>query len=301
MRTPHVYIVGQTASGKTGFSLDCAEDLDLEIINTDSLLFYKDLNIGTAKPSKEELGRVRHHFVDVCGVGENLTASRFEKKASELLENSEKSFLCVGGSGFYIKALDSGLLPLPETDLSIKEEVLQIEDPVSELKKVDPDFFDKISQNDLYRVGRALEVYKQTGKPLTQWQKDYAPKPVAKKIAFEWERSKLRERIEERAALMLKQGFVDEVKELLKNDSEVLKTWKPLTSVGYLQVVQYLSGEIKTLPELKEEIVLRTMQLSKRQKTWFKKDQTVTWFEAGDYKKAADFIRSAFEENLWRV
>jgi len=300
-RSPHLYIVGQTASGKTGFSLDVAEKLGLEIINTDSLLFYKDLRIGTAKPSAEELSRVNHHFIDVCDVGEELTASAYEKEAGHLLDKSEKSFLCVGGSGFYIKALDSGLLPLPETDLKIKAEVLELSDPVAELKKVDPLFFDKISENDLYRVGRALEVYKQTGKPLTQWQTEFSARPLAKKIAFDWERSKLKERISQRADLMLKEGFVDEVRDLLKHKQKVLDSWKPISSVGYLQVVQYLNGEIKTLSDLREEIVLRTMQLSKRQKTWFKKDQTVTWFESGDYKKAADFIKAAFEENQWRA
>lgn len=305
MRSPHVYIVGQTASGKTGFALDFIEDhaneLDLEIINTDSLLFYKDLNIGTAKPSREELEQVKHHFVDICEVGEELTASAYEKKASKVLEDSKKSFLCVGGSGFYIKALDSGLLPLPETDAKIKAEVLDIPDPVGELKKVDPDFFEKISENDLYRVGRALEVYKQTGKPLTQWQKEFDSKPRAQKIAFEWDRSVLHERIKLRAEQMLKLGFVGEVEELLKNDPEVLKNWKPFSSVGYVQVTQYLKGEIKTLPDLKEEMVLRTMQLSKRQKTWFKKDASVTWFDSKDVGKAKVFLKAVFRENLWRV
>jgi len=301
MRAPHVYVVGQTASGKTRFSLDFAEDFGLEIINTDSLLFYRDLNIGTAKPSREELALVKHHFVDVCDIGEELTASRFEKLASKTLEDTNKKFLCVGGSGFYIKALDLGLLPLPDTDPKIKAQVLEISDPASELKKVDPNFFDKISPNDLYRVGRALEVYRQTGKPLTLWQKEFNPKPVAKKIAFDWDRSELHKRIKLRTKQMLNLGFVGEVEALLRDNPNILKNWKPISSVGYLQVVQYLNGVIKTLSDLEDEIVLRTVQLSKRQKTWFKKDETVTWFKADDFDKAKDFLKTAFEENLWKA
>ncbi len=319
-RTPHIYIVGQTASGKTGLSLDACEALrkegfEAEVLNTDSLLFYKGLDVGTAKPTKRERSEVRHHLIDVCEVGEELTASDYLKKAKEVLavkkkNDEKKKFLCVGGSGFYVNALDVGLLPLPETDLKIKAEVELVLDPVEELEKVDLKFFDKISRNDLYRVRRALEVYRQTGKPLSQWQAEYSPKPLAKKIAFDLDRDFLRKRITKRAHLMVDEGILDEVN-LLLNSGHV--EWRPLFSVGYLQALKYLKGEIKTKDEMIEEMVIKTMQLSKRQKTWFKKDKSVTWFEVSDKGrdqdvaiekarvKAKDYILKAFKEDSWKV
>lgn len=299
-RAPHIYVVGQTASGKTGFSLELSEKLGLEILNTDSLLFYKDLSIGTAKPSQAELKKVKHHLIDICEVGEELTASNYEKKAEDILKKSACPMLCVGGSGFYIKALDVGLLPLPETDLNIKSQVEKIEDPVADLKDKDKVILNKISENDLYRVRRALEVFYQTGKPLSKWQEEFTPKPFAKKLAFEIERPELKKRIEMRADQMLKEGLVEEVESLLKKNPEA-KNWKPLHSVGYEQVLHFLEGQYDSLEKMKEDIVIRTMQLSKRQKTWFKKDKTVTWFDLKDHQKAKDFVIKSFEEHSWRA
>lgn len=295
---PHVYIVGQTASGKTGFSLDLAEELNLEIINTDSLLFYKGLDIGTAKPTKDEQSKIVHHLIDTSNPGDELTAADYLNEAKQLLKDDSKRYLMVGGSGFYINALDVGLLPLPETDPKIREEVLGLTNKVELLKEVDPDIFDKISENDLYRVGRALEVFKQTGRPLSQWQKEFDPKPLAKKIAFELERDFLRSRITERASLMVKEGLVEETKKALEKG---FPDWKPLHSVGYAQVLKYLSGEIETEVAMIEEMVNKTMQLSKRQKTWFKKDKSVKWFDFEDKAGARDYIIKTFEENSWRV
>lgn len=298
--SPHIYIVGQTASGKTGLSLDICQELniDCEILNTDSLLFYKGLDVGTAKPTKLEQGKVKHHLIDICKAGEEFDASDYLSQAKNILASPDKSFLCVGGSGFYINALDVGLLPLPETDRLIKEAVMLIKNPVEELEKVDLKIFDKISRNDLYRVRRALEVYKQTGKALSLWQSEYKPKPLAKKIAFELDRGFLRERITERAKLMIKGGIIDEAKLLLEGG---YKDWKPLSSVGYAQVLKYLSGEIKTESEMIDEMVTKTMQLSKRQKTWFKKDKSVTWFDFTDKAKAKEFVIRAFNEDSWKV
>ncbi len=296
--SPHVYIVGQTASGKTGFSLKLCEDFGYEILNTDSLLFYKGLDAGTAKPSKQERLRVKHHLIDICKPGEEFTAADYLKSAKEVLSTMGKKFLCVGGSGFYINALDVGLLPLPKTDQKIRELVLKIKDPVKELEKVDPQIFNKISKNDLYRVGRALEVFKQTGKPLTQWQKEYHFKPYAKKIAFNLDRKFLRDLITKRARQMVKAGIIDEVKILLDSG---YKTWKPLSSIGYTQVLKYLSGEIQTENKMLEEIVHKTMQLSKRQKIWFKKDSSVTWFDFSEKKKAKKFVENCLKGSLWKV
>jgi len=297
-KAPHIYVVGQTASGKTSFSLDLAEKLGLEIINTDSLLFYKGLDVGTAKPSKSEQARVKHHLIDVANVGEEFTAARYEQEITPLLNSDEKKFLCVGGSGFYIKAVDVGLLPLPETDPKVKEEVLEIKDPVSMLKKVDAQTLEKISENDLYRVNRALEVYLQTGKALSKWKSEFNSKPFAKKIAFEFERSELLMRVEQRTQVMLESGLIEETKKVLEQTEE---SWKPIQSIGYKQVVDFLKGDIASLEEVKELIVTKTMQLAKRQKTWFKADLSVKWFSYSKRDEALNYAENLFKENQWRV
>ncbi len=297
-KAPHIYIVGQTASGKTGFALDLAKEVNAEIINTDSLLFYKHLDIGTAKPSKAELKKVKHHIVDVAEIGEEYSAATYEAEVIPLLKESNKNYLCVGGSGFYIKSIDVGLLPLPETDASIKEEVLSMKDPIKLLKEVDPETLEKISENDLYRVNRALEVFKQTGKPLSIWKKEFDPKPYAKKIAFFFEREELLKRVKERTKIMLKSGLIDETKKVLDVAGE---NWKPLQSIGYKQVLEYLSGDIPSLNELEDLIVTRTMQLAKRQKTWFKADSSVKWFDSSQREEALIYAKELFKENRWRV
>lgn len=297
-KAPHIYVVGQTASGKTSFSISLAEKLGLEIINTDSLLFYKGLDIGTAKPSKIEQEKIVHHLIDVSAIGEEYTAARYEQEITPLLNKEKRSYLCVGGSGFYIKAVDVGLLPLPETDSKVKAEVLGIKDPVAMLKKVDPLTLEKISENDLYRVNRALEVYLQTGKPLSDWKSEFNPKPYAKKIAFEFEREDLLKRVKKRTEKMIDEGLIEETQKVLRLTDA---SWKPLQSIGYKQVIEYLNGDIKSLEEMKDLIITRTMQLAKRQKTWFKADSSVKWFSYSNYDKALEYAENLFKENQWRV
>lgn len=300
-RAPHIYIVGQTASGKTGLSLSLADHFGSEILNTDSLMFYKDLSIGTAKPTKEELRTIKHHMVDVCDVGEDINAADYALKAAFILESSKKTFFCVGGSGFYIDALDKGLLPLPETDPLVIEKVNEIRDPVLELESVDPESFNSIAKEDLYRVKRALQVFHQTKIPLSQWKSENILHPYAKKIALHLERDELLKRVTKRTDLMLKDsGLIDEVREVVKNPKST--PWRPLGSVGYKQTLEYLNGDIESLEELKEKIVTKTMQLAKRQKTWFKKDKTVKWF-SGDQPllEIKEYILKLWETDKWRV
>lgn len=300
-KAPHIFIVGPTASGKSDFSLMAADSLGCEILNTDSLLFYKDLNIGTAKPSKEDLRLVKHHLVNICSVGEDVNASDYTSMAAGILKApAQKKLLCVGGSGFYINALNKGLLPLPETDQKVVEKVDEVSDPVSILKKIDPQTLNTISENDLYRVKRALQVFYQTGKTLSEWKREYTLKPFAKTIGFKSKnRDELYERVTKRTKAMVENGLLDEVKEILKDPKS--KNWKPLKSVGYLQAVEYICGEIKTKDELIEKIINKTMQLAKRQKTWFKKDKDTTWFHYNECQKALDHIKNLFEENLWKA
>lgn len=296
-----MYIVGQTASGKTSLSLKLSESFGAEILNTDSLMFYKDLSIGTAKPNKEELRQVKHHLVDICEAGEDLNASDYSNKASKILEESDKRFFCVGGSGFYIDALDKGLLPLPETDPEVVERVNQIKDPLSDLISKDPRTLDSIAKEDLYRVKRALQVFYQTGRPLSEWKKEHKLSSYAKKIALHLERDELLKRVRLRTEAMLKDDLLlEEVKEVLKNEAS--KDWRPLRSVGYKESLEFLRGEISSKSELKEKIITKTMQLSKRQKTWFKKDKSVKWFSnKEEFLRIKDYVEALWENDQWRV
>ena len=300
-RVPHIYVVGQTASGKTGLSLKLSKDLDLEILNTDSLMFYRDLNIGTAKPSKMELSLCPHHMVDICEVGEDINASDYVKQASKILESSKKNILCVGGSGFYIDALDKGLLPFPQTDPRLVDEVFAIKDPIQKLEEVDLETFNSISREDLYRVRRALQVYYQTGKPLSVWKKENDLKPFARKIAFYLEKDLLLKRVRLRTEAMFKNdSLIEELKEILKKPKA--ENWKPLRSLGYKQTRDYLNGHYDSKEDLKEDIVVKTMQLAKRQKTWFKKDHKVKWFDYDyDYKQIRDYVLKLWETEQWRA
>lgn len=293
--------MGQTASGKTGLSLKLCEDLKAEILNTDSLMFYKDLNIGTAKPSVDELESVPHHMVNICEVGEDINAADYANKADQILRSSDKSFFCVGGSGFYIDALDKGLLPLPQTDPKVVEQVSRIEDPVQKLEDVDSKTLKTIAKEDLYRVKRALQIYYQTGKPLSVWKEENKLTPYAKKIALHLERDELLKRVRLRVEKMFENdGLIEELKEALEKPNS--KNWRPLGSVGYKQTLDFLQGLYSSKEELKEDIVVKTMQLAKRQKTWFKKDENIKWFDYNeDYKKIKDYVLELWETKTWRV
>ena len=304
--SPHIYIVGQTASGKTGLSLDLCETLNAEVVNTDSLLFYKGLDIGCAKPTKKELSRVKHHMINTCEIGEDLNASSYSVKAKKILSDKgedSKAYLCVGGSGFYIDSLDKGLLPLPQTSDEIINKVSEIQNPVEVLLTVDPETLNVIAKEDVYRVKRALQVFYQTGKPLSVWKTEFPLKSKVKKVAIHIEKDELLKRVKLRTEQMIKDGLIDEVKAILvHSEDRELKNWKPLKSVGYKQALDYLEGEYDSIQDLMDEIVLKTMQLAKRQKTWFKKDKSVVWFESKkDNKVIKNFIIKTMESDSWRV
>jgi tRNA dimethylallyltransferase len=295
--TTVVFILGPTASGKTKLAIDAALELGGEIINADSIQVYKSLDIGSAKPTTEELNQVPHHLIGHMNEGESYAAGKFRNDVLETIKDRSKAgvknFYIVGGSGFYIKALLHGLYQIPEIPAEIQEQILKedIKDLYEELKKVDPEAALKINPNDSYRIARAVEVFRATQIPFSDFKNKFSADPFPYRyvrIGLKADKEILRERVARRADTMLKTGIIEEVKSLKTKGFE---TWDALSSVGYKEVLMYLNG---TLPEdqLKDEIVKNTMGLIKRQMTWFKKDEDITWFDVSTAnEKIVHFIK----------
>lgn len=282
-----IYIIlGPTAVGKTAYSIELAQKFDAEIVCADSLLVYKDFNIGTAKPLLEEQRGIPHHLVDIAEPTENFTAFDFCEKAKlaiEEIQNREKNVLVVGGTGFYIKALTQGMFQAPPSDATIREELESelaekgLAGLCEELKKVDPESAQSIHPHDEYRIIRALEVYRLSHIPLSVYKKKFSENTTYPfmKMGLHIERNVLHKNIENRTQKMIKEGLIEEVFDLLK---KYPPTCKPFYSVGYQETVEYLNGGMN-ISGLEEKIIIRTRQLARKQLTWFRKDKEIQWRE----------------------
>ena len=294
-----IVIVGPTCSGKTNLSLKLTQLIPSEVISADSRQFYKYLDIGTAKPSKEQLQKVPHHFIDFLDPSENYDVSLFEKDAEKIIDQihkKNKTPIVVGGSGLYIKALIDGIFQVSvpsgdtdEKDDGYRNELLQKrkefgnEFLYNELKKVDPLSAEKMLPQNWKRVMRALEVIHTTGEPIwkhhqkqsTQKDKKY----LFKQFGLSWDRKILYENIDKRVDEMIKNGFVEEVKNILEKGFD--KNINSLNTVGYKEIIQYLDGEI-TIDRAIELIKRNTRHYAKRQMTWFRKDERIQWFDVND-------------------
>lgn len=278
-------LVGPTAVGKTGLSLEIAQTLGGEIVSADSRQIYRYMDIGTAKPTFDERAVVPHHFIDTKDPDELYSAGEYGRDARAVIQDLLQKDIVpvvVGGSGFYIRALVDGLFAPEISDHEVKEKwrrrlVTKGREAVfAELERVDPRTAERLHINDTQRIVRALEVYELTGKPISQFQEGQEEpadfEPVF--IGLERDRSELVQRIEQRVDLMMDQGLMQEVQALLE------KGYSPdvnaLATVGYQEVVAYLQGEYD-FDEMVERIKIHTRQYSKRQMTWFRRDLRVNW------------------------
>lgn len=314
-----LFIVGPTACGKSDFAVELTEALGRanakrsaglpEIINCDSVQFFDGVDIGAAKPSADLLSRVPHHLIGHVPLGGDYTAGEFRRDALRVLEERARSglrlFLPVGGSGFYVQALEKGMYDVPPIADEIRE---GIEKELSshglgalyrELKTRDPEAALKIKPADRYRIVRALEILRSSkdGATLTEIRARFelmrpAPPFGVKKIGLYRSRDDLRKRVTVRTRLMLEQGLLDEVQSLREKG---LERWGPLLSVGYREAQDYLTGRI-TRDELEPAIITSTMQLAKRQMTWFKRDPSLQWYDIE--KDSRSSLQSAIEEGL---
>jgi tRNA dimethylallyltransferase len=284
---PHTIILtGPTASGKTSLAIEAALELrehkiNLEIINADSVCFYQEFNIGSAKPTNEEMELVPHHLINVAHPNENYHAGQFLKDCTKKLEEihaRKNHAIIVGGSGFYLKALRLGLWEAPATDEKFRA-TLEDTDTATlaeKLSSLDPVHAQKIGMNDRYRIIRALEIIEVgSGKTPSELEAEmsHEPDPRFELWVIDREKQELEERIRERIQKMLAAGWVDESKKLL----QLYPQSKTLNAVGYRQVIDDLEGK---LPQgrikkpgsegLIDEISLAHRQLAKTQRTWFK-------------------------------
>lgn len=302
---PVIFVLGPTAVGKSDFAFRAAKEFDGVILNADSVQCYQGVDIGAAKPTAWERGAVPHLLLDWMSPPDALTAAKFSRKALATINEQSKLVFAVGGSGFYLQALEKGVFnvkPVPaERKRYWDTRSAELGGPPlhEELKSVDPEYAAKLSPNDAYRIVRALMVIENEKRTMTQIRAEFYGKPSpwpyrSVKIGFELSRAGLKERVTARTLEMLNQGWREEVEGLLRRG---LKDWAPLRSVGYSEMVQFLEGKIPE-SELVPRIVQSTMQLAKKQMTWFRADPAIRWFEskpgqadALEYLRAVDLKR----------
>ena len=279
-----VVILGPTASGKTDLAIKVAKWLDTEIISADSRQFYREISIGTAKPSAEQLVAVKHHFIGHISITENYNISRFEKDAIRLLEKlfeTNRVLVMTGGSGLYIDAVCNGIDEQPEHDPAIrhllKEEYKAkgIKYLQKELLSLDPTYYREVDLSNPNRLMRALEVCKMTGNPYSSYRKGHRQQRAFRTVKFGIlvSRELLAERINRRVDEMMATGLVEEAK---ANYS--FRNLNALNTVGYKEIFEYLDGNC-SLEEAVEKIRINTRRYAKRQMTWFRKDPGIIWID----------------------
>lgn len=278
--------MGPTASGKTDLAISLCQRMPCDVISVDSALVYRGMNIGTAKPGAEILRRVPHRLIDIRDPGESYSAGDFVRDARGAMEAifaEGRIPLLAGGTMMYFRALTEGIAELPPANNKIRREIDDMADRLgwpavhTELRSVDPVAADRINPNDSQRIQRALEVFRTSGKALTQWQQEAtapADDVAYLKIALRIEpRALLHERIAVRLDQMLENGFLDELRSLRKR-AAVTRDSPSMRSVGYRQFWKYLEDEI-SLDEAKDRALFATRQLAKRQLTWLRSERSV--------------------------
>ena len=287
MSKPKVIVIcGPTASGKTKLSIELAKKINGEIISADSMQIYKDMDIGTAKPSEEEKQGIKHYLLDYVSPEKRYSVAEYKKDAEkaikEILEKG-KTPIIVGGTGLYIDSLIYGI---EYNDIKIDEEYRKqlekraeeegLQNLYEEAKKIDPKAMEKISNNDRKRIIRVLEIYKTTGKTKTEQEEESRKREIQYQyyvFALNFERQKLYERINIRVDNMIEQGLIEEVKQITEKYN---KFPTAMQGLGYKEVVSYLNGEYSK-EEMIEKIKMETRRYAKRQLTWFRKNQETIW------------------------
>ena len=289
MKPKVIVIVGPTASGKTSLSIELEKKINGEIVSCDSMQIYKDMDIGSAKPTKEEMQGIKHYVLDEVEPTKRFSVAEYKIKAEEAIEEilkKKKVPIVVGGTGLYANSLIYGI---EYDDIKLDEEYRnKLMDEASseeglkklyeEAKKIDERAIEKISPNDKKRIIRILEIYHATGKNKTEQEKNSRKNEVKydyKIFGINIERPILYERINKRVDIMVEQGLIEEVKALVKKYPEFPTA---MQAIGYKEIVQYLNNEL-TKEEAIEKIKQETRRYAKRQITWFKRIENLKWID----------------------
>ena len=290
-------ICGPTAAGKTSVALGLAEKFGYEIISADSRQMVREMNIGTAKPTLEELSRAQHYFIDIIDPDNEIYNSyiygnEVRKLLSRIYSEGKKALIC-GGSGLYIQSAVHGFfedLGIDDTEkLEYRKEIESVELGIlfEKLKKFDPEYAQSIPPTNKQRIYRAMEVYHFTGRKISELHSGHHPdqffKPVY--IGINSEREKLYKAINDRVLKMIEAGLIQEVEQLANKYGFDLKRFKK--TIGYKEVIEFLNGNIDK-DKMTDEIQKNTRHFAKRQITWFKRIEGIAWFEAGQ----VDYIQS---------
>ena len=292
-----VCVVGPTAVGKTAVGIQLAQHFQTVVVSADSRQFYREMTIGTAKPSDEELAAVPHHFVNSHHITEDYSAGDFERDALALLEKlflHHDVVLLVGGSGLFVRAVCNGLDDLPKPLPGVRDRLNNLyreqglEALQALLQQADPDYFNEMDSQNPQRVIRALEVYESSGTPFSHFRRGQAvERPFGVlTLGLDTDRELLYRRINSRVDAMMGAGLLNEVEALLPYREK-----PPLQTVGYAELFDYLDGKC-TLQDAVDKIKQNTRRYAKRQLTWFRKDKATAWFAPEDMEGMMAYVSS---------
>lgn len=294
MKPKVIVICGPTASGKTALSIELAKQIDGEIVSADSMQIYKDMDIGSAKPTKEEMQGIKHYMLDFVSPEERYSVAEYKKQAVLAIEEiiqKGKTPIIVGGTGLYVDSLIYGIeYPEIEFDEEYRKELENIAETegleilYNKAKEIDSEAIKHISKNDKKRIIRILEIYKATGKTKTEQEALSRQNDIPydyKVFAINMDRQLLYDRINKRVDIMIEQGLVEEVKQV----SEKYKKYPTaMQALGYKEIKEYLDGNLN-LEEAIEKVKQETRRYAKRQLTWFRKNKQTVWLDGSENRQ----------------
>jgi len=297
-----IVVVGPTAIGKTEMAIRLAKHYGTEIVSADSRQFFKETNIGTAKPTDSELQSAKHHFINSHSITSEFSVGDFEKEALQVIDNiftNNRYAILVGGSGLYVNAVCQGFDNIPKANVGIRQKLNDqfasngIEFLQNALLKADPVYYSQVDLNNPQRIIRALEVYETSGKPFSSFRKqDAAARPFnIVKIGLNTSRPELYSHINHRVDIMMQRGLLEEVERLLP-----YRHLNALNTVGYSELFEYFDGQI-SLAEAVEKIKQNTRRFAKRQLTWFNRQDDIQWFQPGDTGEVIAYLNQQFLQN----
>ncbi len=292
-----IVLAGPTAVGKTSLSIKLAKKLDSDIISADSRQFYKELSIGTAKPTIQEMDKVPHHFINCISIEEEFSSGKFELAVLDLLLKifTEKNrVIMTGGSGLYIQAVCEGMNDIPAVDPHFRTELYDelethgLELLIEELKVKDPVYYETVDRSNPQRIIRALEICRGTGEPYSSFRQDSKASRDFEiiKIALDRERDELFERINQRIDQMIEDGLFEEAEKYHE-----YRHLNALKTVGYKEIFDYMDGKYDKAEAIRL-LKRNSRRYAKRQLTWFKKDPEFKWFHPEDFESILTFIEN---------